>query len=69
MDMNSGEASCVDVERIERPAGRHEKPVSVLTAKTQVGASLGKIDMHHWCSGWIEDAHAIEAFAGAPAAP
>src|SRR5262245_48929843 len=73
----SGEGSCmersasrhalgVDVERVERGAGRHEQAVSVGAAEAEVGAALRQIDASDQLAVRVEDRHAVEPFLTHP---
>src|SRR5713226_3416648 len=60
----------VDVERIERLAGRHEEAVPLAGAEAEIGAALGQGDAADRRPGGREDHHPVEALlAHAPAGP
>src|SRR5580765_5644063 len=59
----------VHVERVERRARRHEEPIALESPEAEVGAALGERDVPDELGGRVEDRHAVQAFAAAPAAP
>src|SRR5882724_10875451 len=69
-----GESTALDalgihVEGVERLARRHEESVALDSAEAEVGAALREQDAPYEPGGGIEDRHAIQPFAPAPAAP
>src|SRR5262245_12859864 len=65
----AGDPLRVDVERIDRMAGRHEKPVALGAAEAEVGGALRQRDEADRLAAGIEHLDAVELGAHAPAAP
>src|SRR6478752_8336423 len=59
----------VHVERIDRVARRHEQPVAIAAAEADVGGALGQRYEADRLAGRIENLHAVERRAHAPATP
>src|SRR5262249_60520148 len=59
----------VHVQRVDRLAGRHEEPVALEPAEAKVRAALGERDVPDELRRRVEDRHAVERLAAAPAAP
>src|SRR5262249_6666070 len=65
----AGDPLRVDVERIDRMAGRHEQAVSLWAAGAEGGGALPPGDEADRLAAGIEHLHAVELGAHAPAAP
>src|SRR5262249_18365668 len=63
------DALCLDVERIDRLARRHEQPVALLAAETDIGAALRQQDGADKVAVRREHGDAVLALATREAAP
>ena len=62
-------ALCVHEHRVQACARRHEQTVAMAAAETKVGAAFRQMNMADGGTLRIDDSHAVQPLAHAPAAP